>query len=438
MRLALRAAVALAVALALAGCSGAGRQETPAQPAQPPRASSAAPGIEPGWPRWGFTHTGISANNLTQRFEDHVAGQLSRTPLLQNQHIMGFGALNPEPYPGQYHWDDLDSRVNLMKHSGGIPVITLCCAPDWMKGGPQGPTEESAWRDHLEDAPYPEHFDDFARLAAAVASRYTDVKYFMVWNELKGFWKNHAEPADVKGYTELYNKVYEAVKKARPDALIGGPYLGFDSNRSGDSELRGDWGVVNQHVLDAFDYWFEHKKGADFVVVDGASPTDAHELLPDAFGALAKFGAVTKWLRDKAGDLPVWWSEWYIVPEDGTTWAEPKRLAVQAASMMEFVRSQAATVLYWNPQAKEGACRGCLWDPRTGAQTPTGKLLSDFARWFPSGIPLDELTSSEPEVRVLAQPERMVLVNTTDGAVTTTVDGREFALKPYEVKWSGR
>ncbi|WP_084195498.1 hypothetical protein [Streptosporangium amethystogenes] len=397
-----------------------------------------APAVDPGWPRWGFTHTGISANNVTPQFEQEVSRTLARTPMLQNQHIMGFGALNPQPRPQEFYWEDLDSRTNLMRQSGGTQIITLCCAPDWMKGGPEGPTEDSAWGEHLEDAPYPKHFDDFAKLSAAVAAKYRDVEYFMVWNEFKGFWKDHSKPADFKGYTDLYNKVYDAVKAVRPDAKIGGPYLGFDSNRTGKSELRGSWGVVNQNALDAFNYWFKNKKGADFIVVDGASLTDAHELLPDAFGALSKFSAVTTWLRDKTGDLPVWWSEWYFVPEDNTTWPEPMRLAVQAASMIEFAESGAATALYWNPQVKEGTCQGCMWDPRTGAELPTGKLVADFTTWFPAGAELEHVTSSDPKVRVLAQPRRLLMVNTTDAKITTTVDDTSFTLQPYEIKWSDR
>ncbi|MFI7534166.1 xylan 1,4-beta-xylosidase [Streptosporangium sp. NPDC049376] len=440
------AAAIVAVTLVAAACSTGG-EEGPATPdaqrfSAPPEASpvkiAKPPSVDPGWPRWGFTHTGVSANNITERFERDVSRALAPTPLLQNQHIMGFGALNPEPHPGDYYWEDLDSRMNLMRQSGGTPVITLCCAPDWMKGGPQGPTEESAWKEHLEDAPYPEHFDDFAELSAAVAARYRDVKYFMVWNELKGFWKDHSKPADYKGYTELYNKVYDAVKKVRPDANIGGPYIGFDTNREGDSELRGPWGVVNQNVLDAFDYWYKNKKGADFVVVDGASLTDAHEMLPDAFGALGKFSAVTSWLRKKTGDMPIWWSEWYFVPEDGTSWPLPKRLAVQAASMIEFARSGAATALYWNPQAKNDPCDGCMWDPKSGALLPTGNLVNDFARWFPADAKLQDVTSSDPAVRVLAQPRQLVMVNTTEEKVDATVDGRKVTLQPYEVKWSAR
>ncbi|MBB2910482.1 hypothetical protein FHS43_001745 [Streptosporangium becharense] len=447
------AAAITALALAVASCStdnttgrtraGTGPSTAGSSTASPSAAAETEigkpPPVDAAWPRWGFTHTAVSANNVTEQFEQVVAGTLARTPMVQNQHIMGFGALNPQPRRNEFYWEDLDSRLNLMKESGSIPVITLCCAPDWMKGGPEGPTEETAWRDHLEDAPYPQHFDDFAKLSAAVATRYRDVKYFMVWNELKGFWKDHSKPADIKGYTDLYNKVYTAVKAVRPDAQIGGPYLGFDSDSQGESPLRGPWGVVNQNALDAFEYWFANKKGADFVVVDGASPTETHELLPDEFGALGKFSAVTSWLRERTGDLPIWWAEWYFVPEDGkTTWPEPKRLAVQAVSMMEFARSGAATALYWNPQTKEGACPGCMWNPQTGATLPTGRLVTEFTRRFPAGAELETVASSDPRVRVLAQPRELLMVNTADKPVTATVDGEKVTLQPYEINWSSR
>ncbi len=438
------AAGAVVTAVLVAGCSSGDAVDradpTTGSSAPAPSGSTIRkpPAVDPAWPRWGFTHTGVSANNVTERFERDAAQALAQTPMLQNQHIMGFGALNPEPRPGEFYWEDLDSRTNLMKRSGGTQIITLCCAPDWMKGGPEGPTEDSAWDEHLEDAPYPEHFDDFAKLSATVAEKYPDVTYFMVWNEFKGFWKDHSKPADFKGYTELYNKVYDAVKAVRPDAKVGGPYIGFDSNKTGKSELRGSWGVVNQNALDAFEYWLKNKKGADFIVVDGASPTDAHELLPDVFGALSKFGAVTTWLREKTGDLPVWWSEWYFVPEDGTKLPESMRIAVQAASMIEFAESGAATALYWNPQTKSGACAACMWDPKTGATLPTGRLIGEFARWFPAGAELVPVTSSDPKVRVLAQPKRLVMVNTAGAKTTTTVDGKEFALQPYEIRWSDR
>ncbi|NUR82559.1 MAG: xylan 1,4-beta-xylosidase [Nonomuraea sp.] len=440
----MRAAAAVLTVAALAACSTAQpptgtKSETKAEPSAPVRQTVAEPPpVDPEWPRWGITHTQVSGNNGGERLQNAVSQTLSKVPMLQNQHIMGFGVGNPEIRPGEIDLSDLDSRVRLMDRSGGLPVITLCCAPDWMKGGPAG---ETSWtKEHFEAAPEPEHFDDFAKLAAAVAQRYDNVQYFMVWNELKGFWVDPKDPPDIKGYTELYNKVYDAVKAVRPDAKLGGPYLGFSSvDDTSASALKGKWGAVDQRVLDAYDYWFKHKKGADFVVVDGASPTEDHQLKPDAFGATAKFGAVTTWLRKHSGGLPVWWSEFYFVPEDGRTrWAEPKRLAVQATSMIEFAASGAATALYWNPEVKQGECQACMWDPVSGAPLGVADLIGQFVQSFPAGAKLEAVTTSDAKIRVLASDKRMVMVNTTDKERSAKVAGQDVTLGPYEIKWADR
>jgi len=399
--------------------------QTAAQPASVPD----------DWPRWGITHTQYSADNHEGHVSDDAVGLLGRIPIVQNQHIMGFGAGNPEPSPGKYKFDDLDSRLSIMDRSGAHRVITLCCAPDWMKGGDPGRTD---W-DKLTVAPTPDHFDDFADLAAAVAKRYPKVRYYMVWNEFKGFWPDINSKADVEGYTDLYNKVYTKLKAVDPGIRVGGPYIPINSHKSrGGSDLKGDWGVVDEHSLDAVEYWLKHKKGADFIVVDGASITEEHETLPDEFGALGKLGAVTEWLRDKSGGLPVWWAEWYIEPE-GVHWTESHRLAVRAVSMMEFATSGATTALYWSPQTmKSGDCPGCLWNPGNGSPLPTIDLIDGFVKWFPANVKLEPVTSSNPKVRVLAQQRELLMVNTTDEPVTTTVDGKKVELRPYQVKWSSR
>ncbi len=383
-------------------------------------------GAPASWPSWGLTHT--------QFTPDSPAG-LSSLPVPQNQSLMGWGADNPEPSPGQFNFGSLDRRVQLIRATRGVPIITLCGAPDWMKGGAPGQTDWS----RLEAAPTPAHFDDFARLAAEVARRYPDVKYFVVWNEFKGFFSQGKNRWDYEGYTDFYNKVYTALKQVNPDIQVGGPYTPMSSDQPGAataSSVSGPWGSVDQRSLDAVSYWLAHKKGADFLAVDGSSMPDQPGARLDEFAAVAKFAAVDDWLRARS-DLPIWWAEWYVEPS-GAGWTDEHRGAVQAAAMMEFVESGAATALYWSPQTQGPAdCPGCLWfgSGQGGGQTPTLGMLQNFSRWFPPGTTLVRVTSTNPAVRVLAQRKRLLAVNTSGDPVTTTVNGTRLALGGYEVRW---
>ncbi len=405
-------------------------------PTPQPAPSLLAPPVMSDWPRWGVTHTQYSADNEDEAALAAGSGLLAREPMLQNQHIMGWGAGNPEPVPDRYDFRDLDRRVKLMADTRSIPVLTLCCAPDWMKGGAEGRTNWSK----IEVAPQREHFDDYAALAATVAKRYPNVKHFMVWNEFKGFWHGSNNMWDAEAYTDLYNRVYDALKKVNPEIKVGGPYVPIDTDARSrhPSDLKGPWGVVDQRSLDAIEYWLDHKKGADFVIVDGSSVTGDRGLVPDEFTALGKFSAITKWLRERSGNLPVWWAEWYVAP-DNADWDEQHRTAVQAAAMIEFAASGAQTALYWNPQRRSGDdCPGCLWQPGTGQEMPMAGLLSGFTHWFHAGARLEPVTASDQRVRTLATANQMVMVNTTAAPISVNVDGKTFDLTPYEVKWSGR
>ncbi|REE98917.1 xylan 1,4-beta-xylosidase [Thermomonospora umbrina] len=389
------------------------------------------------WPVWGFTHTDRSAD--VGPASEVAARSIAARPLVQNQHIMGWGADNPEPAPGRYDWAALDRRMEYIRRTGGVPVITLCCAPDWMKGGRPGDTDWS----RLEFAPRPRHYADFARLSAAVARRYPYVRHFAVWNELKGFYDPQRVRWDHEGYTRMYNLVYDAVKAVNPANEVGGPYVPMYSHVGGQgSALRGPWGSVDQIALDAVEYWLANSRGADFVSVDGPTASDDRDVYPDAVTALDKFVAINRWLRSKTS-LPIWWNEYYIEP-DTDPWSERRRAAMHVASLIDQARTGVSTVLYWNRIPKDGdrTCEGCLWVttsvPDGGAPGRMLGVLQEFARWFPAGTRMIDVRPSSAKVRVLAQPRMTVAVNVSDDLLETYVGDRRVRLDPYEVRWMDR
>ena len=166
----------------LAACSG------PSAPApvseQTLRAIEADPGFT--WERQaaplelGVTHTQHSLDSHDPDKATERGMQILRSDgaIWQNHHLMGFGTTNPEPSPGDYDWDSLDERMELTEETGGKAMLTLCCAPDWMKGGEAGDTDWTL----LEENPLPAHYGDFATLAAEAVKRYPQVERVMVWN----------------------------------------------------------------------------------------------------------------------------------------------------------------------------------------------------------------------------------------------------------------
>jgi hypothetical protein len=357
---------------------------------------------------------------------------------LQNQHLMGWGASNPEPRPGQFQWQSLDQRIALIRRSNGDPVLTLCCAPDWMKGGKAGRTD---WK-LLEVAPTPDHYDDFAALAARAALRYPDIRYFQVWNELKGFWDPVANTWDARAYTDMYNRVYDAIKAVRPDALIGGPYVVVDSwsesaVASHPSEVRGPWGILDQRPLDVLEYWFAHAHGADFVTVDGETATRDRGLITDAFTATQKFTAVDNWLRART-TLPIWWAEWYASVPPGKAYDLLYQNAVGTAALRQLALSGSAVALSWQPQGWGEHCLGCLWsdvNASSGGQaTPFAATLTAWRKSFPPGTLLHENAGQLPDgVLGLASRTQQLLINSRYDLVV--LPSRAGRLSAHEVRF---
>ncbi|TQM44270.1 hypothetical protein [Pseudonocardia cypriaca] len=388
----------------------------------------------------GVTHTQKSLDDsepaeARQRGIDILSAD---SAIWQNHHLMGFGTDNPEPEPGAYDWSTLDRRMKLTEETGQRSMLTLCCAPDWMKGGEAGETD---W-DALEDEPTPEHFGDFARLAAEAVKRYPQVERVMVWNELKGFWDSDQDRWDYEGYTELYNQVYRAVKDVRPDVLVGGPYVVLISLDEGAEDtsttVAGPWGAADQRTLDVVDYWLQNNVGADFLAVDTASNKRNQEGLNPLDGG-RKFADMARWLQQRS-DLPIWWAEYYPEVPAGEDDApgSPANAAVNLAAIAAMAESGTAGALLWGPQADEDLGSPALWSDSTeedgGRPLPLTQAWQFLVpRMAAGGVEIGR-SPSRPNLLAFRADDGVVVVNLS--AEQTEVAGNQLA--PWQIAVGGR
>ena len=424
------AALLAVLATVIAGCSS-GPSEPTSVSEQMLRAIEADSGFtwekQPLPLELGVTHTQNSLDShdpdeATERGMDILR---SGSAIWQNVHLMGFGTDNPEPSPGDHDWDSLDRRMELVEETGGKAMLTLCCAPDWMKGGEAGKTDWST----LEDNPLPEHFADYANLAAEAVQRYPQVERVLVWNELKGFYNQAENRWDYEGYTEFYNQVYRAVKAVRPDIQVGGPYVVLISLDPGTTDasdqVTGPWGAADQRALDVVDYWLQHKEGADFLAVDASTKT-RNDTVPSVLDGTQKYADLDRWLRERSAaageDLPIWWAEFYPdVPEDAQPGAaSPASAAATLAAVAAYARSGASGALLWGPQGDPDLDYAALWTDATvedgGKPTP----LTAAWQWLVPRLARGEVEigrSASSPIVVLRAPDGAVVVNAGDEPV---------------------
>lgn len=384
----------------------------------------------------GVTHTQVPLE--WDQAPQSLKAEIYNSGFYQNQNIMGWGAGNPEPSPGLFDWHSLDERIELFGKTGGTTVLTLCCAPDWMKGGQPGETD---WK-RLNEAPLPEHYGDFAALAGQVARRYPQVKHYQVWHGLKGFYDRKLRRWNFEGYTQLYNQVYRELKAANPEIQVGGPYAAMNSwsssaRASNPSKVAGPWGVLDQRDLDAVDYWLRNKEGADFITLDMSSPNRDFAAPAGLSKSTGKIAAITKWVRQET-DLPIWAAKWSVLPREGQQPGLLQQSSLLATGFAEMIRSGVEVGLLWEPQGRGDNCRGCLWNdtrlPGGGQPNVSMAALDSLASTFPPGTPLLDTRVSNPSVSALSSPTLTVVINHSLQRKVVRINGSSHRMDPFEMR----
>jgi hypothetical protein len=394
--------------------------------------------------------------------------------------IMGWGLDDPWPDPSSpepTNWKALDERLQTIESTGATPVLTLSEAPWWMKGyrNPDGTTTTIGRDQEWSEAAYnarvlDDKMDAWILLVRRVAERYMgppyNIHYFVVWNELKGYFNtvtnkwdydnsrgNPGGPNAMHGYTYMYNLVYNtlldvATKKGidNQTVQIGGPYVVLDTwayGQSNPSNIVRPYGTFDQRSLDAIMYWLHYKAGASFIAVDGADVNKDYGILTDPFVASEKLADTVHWLHSLdntrypgATTLPIWLSEWYAFP-----YGDLRNLnynnAIKTSAMVGFIQAGGSAAFLWGGTG-DGTPSSGLWTPlEVGGGKPlpwyvSYKLLGDY---FGAGTPLFSTTiSSGHTIAVLVSDKHTLLVNQTDRILTVAIEGIVYQLGAYEVK----
>ncbi len=109
--------------------------------------------------------------------------------------------------PGRYDWRRSDRLLRALRTAGLDPVVTLWGTPHWATDGAPNTAPRSG--------------SDFESFARAVASRYTFVRHWTMWNEPnKPIW---LKPASARLYvSRILNPGYAGIKSANPRAQVAG------------------------------------------------------------------------------------------------------------------------------------------------------------------------------------------------------------------------
>ena len=377
----------------------------------------------------------------------------------QNTHIMGWG-------PGAILTDingvpsNLDTiltpHINKVTELGQ-GMITFCTAPGWMKASGNGNPRSNQGDWSMESAVLPQFEDAYANLCAAIAEKYTDVKYFQVWNEFKGLWDTRQNNWDYERYTRFYNKIYRMVKAVRPDALIGGFYQVIPGD--GSAEILGSTGTATHMPIDSrtrngIAYFLKNAEGIDFFCVDKGivsyhnpnGRTYTNEQIMKLTPVWEVFmREVIKELGDK--NIPIIYSEYY-----GAFDRRPDStgLGTDAYTIEQYAASQYASIynriirgssgreiwmLLWLESESAFPHNSIFSATATadgGQPRLTYWMMKAYKDWF-NQTDLVNTTSSSPDVEVIASTEAALVINKRNAKINVNINGKGITLPAYGV-----
>lgn len=457
----------------------------------------------------GFTaqHTESNAD-----FDATTKGFMNEALSTLNTHMIGFGAtVSQASADGTvgYDFTSLDQRFGYPAQSNGwcstLPAnelcVTLCGCRPYQRSDPVGaytanplgtPTNTELTVQFQYIPPWinlgdttSSHYGKlymYVADCAAIAARYPHVKYFQVWNELKGFYSASLGRWWYEGYTRMFNQVAAAIHAARPDAKVIGPYpvggsFGWDQTQKwadgqgGRATLNGPWGYANQQILDVFTYFLSNQVGCDYISYDirnNNSDYNADNYKPllstaaktwpystsyywqdDPWDSSAKIRAFNAWLLART-NLPIWVNEWYgnpvkefdLIPGDGVPLSSSiEKLSVIMRNLFAAIESGTTGLLFWRVTgegATDVANPIALWIKTTKAATVLKDPLAYIKANFSAGAQLYTVTSNHPDVSGMASATKLILVSRSPLSITIVADGVTRTLAPYDVQFITR
>jgi hypothetical protein len=434
----------------------------------------------------GFTHVDqgldypLGSNNLSAI--NRAKALIKQAFPYEDTPIMAWGAPDPWSNPDQpepTNWKYLDGRLQLIADTKGIPVITLSEAPWWMKGQLQadGTTRLLSSSDEWSDIGYSSRIldnqmDAWLHLVQRVAERYMappyNVRYFQVWNELKGYYNpgtnaydynaspgNPNDSTATHGYTYMYNQVYKRLMQvanelhiAKNSIKVGGPYVSMDTwaspHQSQLSTISKAYGIYDERSIDVVLYWLQHKVGAGFITLDSGDANKDNVNTADPFTASERFADMTQWLRSLdpnrypgATTLPVWFAEWYAMPY-GNTPNNDYNNVIKAYAMIKFLQAGGSVAFSWG-WASNGPSDTNIWTATNQAEggrpLPVYYSYKAFKDYFGPGTRIYQTTVSDPEsIAALASSNHVMVINKTTRNINVGINNKVVVrLKSYQV-----